>query len=368
MYVRHHALAKLFVKCGWDVLVLTRGAQKSRVILDNDGVKYFSVSGRVGGRIGKALDYLVYAPRYINKIIEKECFDAVLLASSSNGVLRLLKKKAKNNRILLLHDSVEWYSPEQFSRGEKAWEYRKKTYWMTKGINEDFSVIAISRFLHNYFREKGIKVCRIPAILDVVNTPCAKKTNPAKTVVTYAGTPGKKDYLSRVVDGFISVSDEGFHDFEFRIIGINESQLIAECGVTKASLERLSGLLNCKGRLSREEVLKELSESDFTILLRDENLRYAKAGFPTKVVESMATGTPVICNLTSDLAMYIRDMANGIVVESCSSEHIAGAIKRALLLNSSEKAMMSTQARISALESFDYRQYCDTLSEFLREN
>jgi glycosyltransferase involved in cell wall biosynthesis len=107
---------------------------------------------------------------------------------------------------------------------------------------------------------------------------------------------------------------------DIRIIGINKNQLVNTCGVSQQVLDKLGNSLKAVGRIPRDGVLKNLEEADFTVLMRSPDQRYAKAGFPTKVVESLSSGTPVICNITSDLGDYIRDGENGIVVDRCSAE------------------------------------------------
>ena len=44
------------------------------------------------------------------------------------------------------------------------------------------------------------------------------------------------------------------------------------------------------------------------------------AGFPTKVVESLALGTPVITNLTSDLGFCVFDGRNGVILDARSEQ------------------------------------------------
>ena len=46
------------------------------------------------------------------------------------------------------------------------------------------------------------------------------------------------------------------------------------------------------------------------------------AGFPTKFVESISCGVPVIMNDTSDIRQYLSDGKNGILIE-LSSDNIA---------------------------------------------
>jgi len=101
----------------------------------------------------------------------------------------------------------------------------------------------------------------------------------------------------------------------------------------------------------------QLRQADFTVLLRSPEIRYAKAGFPTKVAESLASATPVILNLSSDLGLYIKDMREGIIVNDCSPEAMCKAFKKALSLDSDQKAEMRKRARECSEKNFDYRCY-----------
>ena len=102
-------------------------------------------------------------------------------------------------------------------------------------------------------------------------------------------------------------------------------------------------------------------------MLRPENARYARAGFPTKVTESLASATPVICNITSDLGMYIEDMNNGIIVKECSAGAVKEAVERALDLDLADRERMCRNARDTAEEFFDYNEYASKLIELLEQ-
>ena len=142
MYVRHHTLAKLFQEIGWEVLILSRGKDNSCQVKEWDLVPYLSVSGRRQTKIDKLIDYEFRMLYYVKKLLNENHFDAVLLTGSSNRILKYIKKYERKHKTILLHDSVEWYSPEQFSRGERARDYIKKEYWMSEGISKEFRVIA----------------------------------------------------------------------------------------------------------------------------------------------------------------------------------------------------------------------------------
>ena len=108
-----------------------------------------------------------------------------------------------------------------------------------------------------------------------------------------------------------------------------------------------------------------MEEADFALLIRDASLRYAKAGFPSKVVEALANATPMLCNLSSDLDEYLVDGYNAILAKDHTPEELAVALRRALLLSPQEKNQMSVQALKTAKDRFDYHEYVDELCGFI---
>ena len=365
MSVRYHALSKLLMSCGCEVLVLTRGISNGKKIMANDGVSYLSVSGKANTKIHRAFDYLISIPRYTKKLLKSKDFDSVLLICANDRVLNIIKKLGIKQNLTLMYDSDEWYSPCEFENGENNSQYIQKHRWVTQDINEQFRVISISSFLDNHFSSRGIKSVRVPVIMDTKSIHCNKKLHSDKLVIAYAGTPGKKDYLKEVVDGCAMLDEKELSGLQLRLIGIKKEQLTSACGVSKEAVQKMDESLICYGRQPHSFVEQTLEEANFTVLLRPAEERYAKAGFPTKVVESLVHSTPVICNLTSDLGMYIEDMKNGIVVENCTAEALSKAILKALRTDNDLREAMCAFARKTAEDNFDYRLYVDSVKEFL---
>jgi glycosyltransferase involved in cell wall biosynthesis len=150
---------------------------------------------------------------------------------------------------------------------------------------------------------------------------------------------------------------------EFHVLGGADPDMLN--GIEIPAADGASGRIVWHGRVPHESVPQYLAAADFSVLLRRPE-RYAMAGFPTKVVESLATGTPVIVNHTSDLSEYIRDGKEGIVVDGYSAEGLAAALERAASLGQSDRSRMRLAAQRRALVSFDYTQYVDAIREFIR--
>ena len=106
--------------------------------------------------------------------------------------------------------------------------------------------------------------------------------------------------------------------------------------------------------------MASVARADFSVLLRRPD-KVATAGFPTKFVESLAVGTPVIATLTSDLGDHLVDGQNGLICDDASPETVARALERALALSGREKSALRKAARHTAETGFDYRRHTDGL-------
>lgn len=356
--VRVHSFAKLLQMLGYQSTVVGMGVSTDFKFLEEDAVVYTSfrfsspdIFSRVKGR-------LQFGKR-VKNMLKDTSWDMILVGLVSPKTMAALKQYAKKNNIPLLHDSVEWYSPEQFSIGKLhpayiAMDRRNRIY-----VDQSMRVIAISSYLEKHFQSRGILTARIPAVMNVEQMSCEKIIDPQKLVFTYAGSPGKKDYLRVIIESFAAMLTAVPH--ELRLIGITKEQLVTLCDVDPAHIEKLGDRLCCMGRIPRAQVLEELKRSDFTVLMRSEEQRYAKAGFPTKFAESLATATPVISNATSDIADYLRDGVNGYLVSACSPQALTESLQKAFSLSYEERMIMHKTARKTAEECFEYTQYADQL-------
>lgn len=365
--IRQNAFAKLYQSMGHNVFVIGMGNSDYLIPKKIDQIDYISFRNKGKGLISKFKNILGYKKNLINFLNRTEIkFDAIQIVNIPINAFLWIRNYAKKNNIKLIHDSVEWYSPKQFKLGMLSPAYLLKDINNRYLIDKSFTVIAISKFLKNHFSRKGIKTVRIPVILDVNNVSCYKNIDENITKIVYAGNPGNKDKLKRIIDGLTLLNLEDLKKLELRILGVNKDQLLKLTGVDRGKIEFLGKSLNILGKVPREVVFNNLKRADFTILLRDPEQRYAKAGFPTKVVESLSTATPVICNITSDLGDYLKDMENSIIIKKYEAEAVKNAIKIALEMTKKQKGEMFSKARLCAEDNFDYRKYDYQISKVIK--
>jgi len=104
--------------------------------------------------------------------------------------------------------------------------------------------------------------------------------------------------------------------------------------------------------MSHKVTIDYIKQANFSIIIRDTN-RVTLAGFPTKFVESIACGTPVITNENSDIGDYIKN--NGVIVnESNLYEELLRIFENEYNYNIEK-------------DLFDYRKYIEKMSNFFKE-
>ena len=89
-----------------------------------------------------------------------------------------------------------------------------------------------------------------------------------------------------------------------------------------------------------------------------------KAGFPTKFVESISAGTPVITNLTSDLAYYMRDPMFGFSIDQHDFNSSLAIITDCIKMDNIRILEMKDYCLKSRI--FDYRNFSDRTESFMR--
>lgn len=366
--VRIISFCRVLQDLGKEVIVVSLDNVAADTIHLYKEVNYTTIRSLSNGFISRAFNYIFYKKRVkrcVYSLNETYRIEGLFFYDIPAPAIEYLKTLAAERNIKLFHDSVEWYSPEQFKLGVFALPYILKNLLNRYIIDKKVNVVAISSFLQNYFQLKGINTLRIPIMMDMNEISHDKLLSADKLRLFYAGSPGKKDYLKEIILGLSQLRKDELEQVELQLLGITAEQLKEVCLVPEGCIEQCGASLIVRGRVSRDVVLEQLRTADFTVLLRSPNLRYAKAGFPTKVVESLATGTPVICNITSDLGNYLVDGQNCLIVSESSPQAFVNTLRRALMLTHQEKQNYCINARLTAEREFDYRKFKDEFSAFL---
>jgi glycosyltransferase involved in cell wall biosynthesis len=273
-------------------------------------------------------------------------------------VLRVAVRAPMTVDVMDRHDGAQFRRPWL-----TAYYLRHRWAWMLAG-RLDNQIIAISEDLERHFIGRGRRTLIVPPQVD-----CSEFEEPSPPPVSaglrllYAGSPGAKDLLAVIVEGIRRLPAPDRSRVHLVIAGISREQATSQSDLTDSQLAELSTQITFLGRVSRQRVLDELGTSHFSLLVRP-SAGYARAGFPSKVPESLAAGCPVLLNYTSDLARYIGDGREGIVLEGPTPKDVERGLARALRLNDHQLRQMSRAARERA-GCFDYQAWAPVVSDFL---
>lgn len=254
---------------------------------------------------------------------EVKPFSVIAYGSISNVFFALLLGLwCKSSKIKFITDCVDWLSGGSggmlFRIGKRVDTELQKRYVNASGDG----VIAVSSFLAEYYKKKGCKTLVVPPLSKNTVKICSNKyVIKDKTIkLIYAGFPfptGRrvKDtsfFKDRIDISIELLSNLKAREFSFDIFGLTQSDYLRNVPEHTLLLETLGEKIRFHGVVSNGDVVCNVSKSDYFFLFRDNN-RMTNSGFPSKIVEAVSIGIPVITTHTSDLSKYIQEGKNGYI-------------------------------------------------------
>jgi glycosyltransferase involved in cell wall biosynthesis len=272
-----------------------------------------------------------------------------------------LKKHGVKYNIKIIADCTEWYSPKgpnilfSIIKGIDSFLRMRIIHKRLDGL------IVISTYLEYYYKKNCI-VLRVPPLVDLGEEKWGvryKKTINDKLRFLYSGSPGKhKDKVNKLVEVLYSLKE--YENYELTVIGLTVDDYLDYYPEHKEKLNTLGERIAFMGRVSHTKSIEQLAKSDFSIFIRESN-RLSNAGFPTKFVESISCGIPVITTKTSDLGMYLVDNFNGFYLSDKIDESV-NKLKDIIQLNQSEVSRLKMNCFDSL--DFDYGSYIGMFNNF----
>lgn len=229
--------------------------------------------------------------------------------------------------------------------------------------------ICISDVLVDFWKEHGRKdvpILKLPILVDVedieglrlkVEGGKLKGGGRRSRVVVYAGSMTEaKDGVDTLKHAFEMVKGE-VSGCKFQISG---SRFQGE------DLE----LMMISGK-SHEEAIRIMKGAVCLVLARPDSLQ-ARAGFPTKLGEYLATGRPVVVTDTGEIGRYLKDGENAYIVriDECSNGRMEEAVAEKILevLHDPVRAeRIGAAGKEVAKRCFDWHVHAEELQEWLKQ-
>jgi len=138
-------------------------------------------------------------------------------------------------------------------------------------------------------------------------------------------------------------------------------------GELEAELKKLSGSFDnvtYKGYIPNERILLVQRNADFLVNPRPNTDGFVKYSFPSKILEYMLSGTPIITTILSGMPEVYRHLV--VPLDSCSPVHIAQVLDQAVRMSSDERRELAKKA-FDFVQSINYinqgRRVCDFVAD-----
>lgn len=357
------AMAKALRDLGWRPVALGRGPDGAEAVRGSvEGIEHEPYTSIDAGSFAERLRR---PERALEREMENGGLRAVLLyASASWPFAPRLIRFCRGRGLPLAADVTERYGPAQFPRGLLDARFHLFSLAFSAYFHRIRHLVVASRHLEEHFSRKGCRTLRIPALVDCAAVRCGYGHAGGRLRLIYAGSPGRKDLVGRALCGLLRLSGGELERVSFDLYGPAQAWLAAQLGGRVP--ERLRESVRAHGLVPAAEVSERLAGADFAVLLREDR-RFTRAGFPSKVAESLAHGVPLLANSTGDMGLYLKDGRECLEAAAPTAEAFAAAVRRALALPPARLVEMKRAARRRAEEDFDYRNYAGALDALLRE-
>ena len=353
--------AKTIMHAGYEVRVVGVGMERKldwnedKGCYKVEGIRYENIKYDFKNMIDKVLFGEHVAKHLRNNIENEVSVSHVIVYSLSFVFVNSIKRKIKNSGIPISFNLVEWCVPSDCKHGIFNLHYLNMWSCFNYLIKTKANVIVISKLLEARVKKNGNTYFVLPPLVDTDNyafNPENKKKDRIKII--YPGIPAVKEAFDIMLKGLNCLSRDERAALEFIMTGCTKEVLEEILGKDKDLLNDLSDCMNIHNFLPYNDLKKIYNESHFLLLIRRKR-RTTEANFPSKIPELMANGIAIVANRVGDYSDYLVDSENSIIVDECTPESVAQALRRALNMNREEISSLSQGARMCAEKEFDYR-------------
>lgn len=355
-------LSRIFRECGYDVKIIADCTKEKNNFGTFDGFSYLVAGDNSKG--GRYFYNKKNSIKLLKKSFESDDVKAVLISGGAYNRFNEVKSLCTKKRIPLILEVCEWYDVSSFKLKKADLRYKQFTRCIEKDFFNADAFIVISRLLQEHFETSGKPVIRIPTVIDCDEFAYSEKTNNSKISLIHAGTSVGKQHKEMFREIMLAISEYGEKSpFDYTIFGSDKNVVLENIGNDTALFDKVSNCVTIAGKIPQKEMLKKYCEADFSIFVRPDR-RSSHAGFPTKLAESLAAGTPVIANDTGDIGLYLKHGVNGFLLKDGTQQSVK-EVMDTLVQSREFFGQMRLNARRTAQNEFGYMTYKDSVNSLM---
>lgn len=175
-----------------------------------------------------------------------------------------------------------------------------------------------------------------------------------KKVIMYSGALSDVHDPTLMVEGFLKCDT----DAELWIFGSGAKEKIVTDAAEKDSR------IKYFGKVSREEVLRKQKEAHLLLSIKSSEDEFTKLAFPSKILEYMISGTPVMSTRVEGIPNEYFDYV--FAVDDETPEGIAQRMKEVIELSAQELAEKGSQSKRFAAEEKNCQKQTQKIIDFLK--
>lgn len=208
------------------------------------------------------------------------------------------------------------------------------------------------------------RVVFVPVTVDFANFPTKIIYSAIPQKIFYGGSFAKKDGLECLIKAFDQVWNS-YPSMELVLTGKGETGPDFEEIMKLIDGLPSKGSIHYLGYLSSQQYYKTLNEADIFIANRNNSMA-AHTGFPSKLIEYLATGKAVIASNVGDVGRFLTHRKDALLVAPENQLEMQQAIT--LLLESPYLiATIGAEGRRTALRQFDNKQHSEAVYKLIAE-
>lgn len=285
----------------------------------------------------------------------------VLLYSSSNNtilrVLILLFKFILKYKLIIEENEYPKVLQKKNNNIVEKWIILYLYRWsdgmlvMTKELSDFYSSIKVQN------------IFILPMTVDIDRFSKKQELTIDYKYFVYAGGSGgfKRDGVFEIIKGF-TLFRKNNNNFKLLIIGpIDLSDGLFKKIQNYMDETNANDNIKFLGRQSTDEVVKYLQNAEGIVMAPP--VDFPSGGFPTKLGEFLASGTPVICTKVSEITKYLSSN-NAFLIEPQNINEIADSM-RLIVINKHKAIEVGKNGMHTADKFFNANNYITELSNFL---
>lgn len=265
-------------------------------------------------------------------------------------------------RIAIIRECSE--APSYITKNSK--NLRMNNFFLCLKLKMYDQLIVISDYLKFFYSKKFDRnaILQIPILVDMKRF-CDKheKKKHEKKIITYIGyMGGNKDGLENLIES-MRILKKTNKNIQLQLVGSapNEDMLRLRSMVMSLGL---SDLILFLGKKEVEEIPALLLNSDLLVLARPDH-NQAKAGFPTKLGEYLASGNPVVITTTGEIPKYLQHNISAYLAKPDDINDFAEKVIYAL--SDENAAEIGKKGYEIANRNFNYQIYGKEILKILQK-